>query len=264
MPVASYQALQLVCALAPMYVSETPPKAIRGALTTCFNLILLISLYLAFWINVSFNFQSFFSQSLSNPSQYGVSVWTHPSEKQWRIPMAIQMITGGLLLIRMIFQKGSPWYLISYDRQDETIQTLTYNRQLPANHPFVAAEIAEITQSVMIKKAAVEDHQSSVIKDIFTIPANRRRYLLAITVQIFQQMTGTNAINYFAPSIFASVGLTGTSTSLLATGVYGIVKVCTTLVYVFLIVDNVGRQKPLITGALIQACYLLYLTVVVK
>lgn len=58
--------------------------------------------------------------------------------------------------------------------------------------------------------------------------------------------------------------LTGTSTSLLATGVYGIVKVCTTLVYVFFIVDNVGRRKPLITGALIQACCLLYLTVFVK
>jgi hypothetical protein len=77
-------------------------------------------------------------------------------------------------------------------------------------------------------------------------------------------MTGTNAINYFAPSIFASVGLTRTSTSLLATGVYGIVNVCTTLVYVFFIVDNVGRRKPLITGALIQACCLLYLTVFVK
>jgi hypothetical protein len=77
-------------------------------------------------------------------------------------------------------------------------------------------------------------------------------------------MTGTNAINYFAPSIFASVGLTGTSTSLLATDVYGIVSVCTTLVYVFFIVDNVGRRKPLITGALIQACCLLYLTVFVK
>jgi hypothetical protein len=79
--------------------------------------------------------------------------------------MAIQMIPGGLLLIGMIFQ----------------------NRQLPANHPFVAAEIAEITQSVMIEKAVVgESSIFSLIKDIFTIPANRRRYLLAIILQIFQ------------------------------------------------------------------------------
>ena len=77
-------------------------------------------------------------------------------------------------------------------------------------------------------------------------------------------MTGTNAINYYAPSIFASVGLNGTSTTLLATGVYGIVKVVTTLVYVFIIVDNVGRRRPLMTGGAIQACCLLYLTVFVK
>ena len=101
--------------------------------------------------------------------------------------MAIQMIPGGLLLIGMIFQKESPRYLISHDRQDEAIQTLTYNRQLPANHPFVASEIAEITQSVMIEKAVVgESSIFSLIKDIFTIPANRWRYLLAIILQIFQ------------------------------------------------------------------------------
>lgn len=39
----------------------------------------------------------------------------------------------------------------------------------------------------------------------------------------FQQWTGVNAILYYAPSIFASLGLTGNTTSLLATGVVGIV-----------------------------------------
>jgi MFS family permease len=42
----------LCSVIAPMYVSENAPKAIRGSLATCFNLILLVSLSLAFWINV--------------------------------------------------------------------------------------------------------------------------------------------------------------------------------------------------------------------
>jgi sugar porter (SP) family MFS transporter len=179
--------------------------------------------------------------------------------------MAIQMIPGGLLLIGMLFQKETPRYLVTHDRHEEALATLTYIRQLPADHPFVAVELAEITKSVMAEKAAVSGSSVfNLMKEIAVIPSNRRKYLLAIILQIFQQMTGTNAINYFAPSIFASVGLTGTSTSLLATGVYGIVKVCTTLIYVFLIVDNVGRRRPLIVGAIIQACCLLYLTIFVK
>ena len=201
----------------------------------------------------------------SNVSQYAVSEWKHVSDKQWRVPMAVQMIPGGFLLIGMMFQKESPRYLIAHDRHDEAVKTLTHVRQLPANHPFVAIELAEITESVLAEKAAVGGSSVvDLIKEIALIPANRRRYLLAIILQVCQQMTGTNAINYFAPSIFASVGLTGTSTSLLATGVYGLVKVCTTLIYVFFIVDNVGRRKPLMTGATIQACCLLYLTIFVK
>jgi hypothetical protein len=73
------------------------------------------------------------------------------------------------------------------------------------------------------------------------VPANRRRYILAIILQSFQQLTGTNAINYYAPSIFASIGLNGTTFTLLATGVYGVVKVITTSIYVLFIADNVGR-----------------------
>ena len=249
-----------------MYVSENAPKAIRGSLATCFNLVILISLSLAFWINVSRTPQILSEGFRELTSiQYGVSTWHHVSNVQWRVPMGVQMIPGGLLLIGMLFQKESPRYLITHDRHDEAMATLTYIRQLPASHPFVAIELAEITESVLAEKAAIGGSSVfSLIKEIATIPSNRRKYILAMLLQIFQQMTGTNAINYFAPSIFASVGLTGTSTSLLATGVYGIVKVCTTLIYVFLIVDNVGRRKPLMTGATIQACCLLYLTIFVK
>jgi sugar porter (SP) family MFS transporter len=179
--------------------------------------------------------------------------------------MGVQMVPGGLLLIGMLFQRESPRYLITHDRHDEAVTNLTYIRKLPADHPFVATELAEITESVLAEKRAVAGASVfSLIKEIAVIPSNRRRYGLAIILQIFQQLTGTNAINYYAPSIFASVGLDGTSTTLLATGVYGIIKVVTTLIYVFLIIDNVGRRRPLMTGAAIQASCLLYLAIFVK
>ncbi|KAK2768305.1 hypothetical protein FQN54_000158 [Arachnomyces sp. PD_36] len=237
----------LCSAIAPMYVSEIAPKPIRGACATCFNMIILISLSIAFWIN------------------YAVSKYKNPDDSQWRIPMAIQMIPGGLLFIGMLFQKDSARYLITHDRYDEAVEVLTRMRNLPAEHHFVAVELQEIVESVTAEQSAVSGASVfSLIKEVAVVPANRRRYILALILQVFQQMTGTNAINYYAPSIFASIGFSDTSTTLLATGVYGIVKIVTTVVYVFLIIDNFGRRRPLMVGATIQAACILYLAIFVN
>lgn len=58
-----------------------------------------------------------------------------------------------------------------------------------------------------------------------------------------------NALNYFSPSIFASIGFGGTSTKLLATGVYGLVKAAVTLIFIFWFVDTWGRRRALLTGS---------------
>lgn len=64
----------------------------------------------------------------------------------------------------------------------------------------------------------------------------------------FQQFIGCNAMIYYAPTIFAQLGLDGNTTSLLATGVYGIVNTLSTLPALFLI-DGVGRRPLLMCGA---------------
>lgn len=64
-----------------------------------------------------------------------------------------------------------------------------------------------------------------------------------------KQFMGCNAMIYYAPTIFGQLGLSGNTTSLLATGVYGIVNTLSTLPAVFLI-DKVGRRPLLMCGAL--------------
>ncbi|KAI7663991.1 hypothetical protein KC322_g17036 [Hortaea werneckii] len=64
----------------------------------------------------------------------------------------------------------------------------------------------------------------------------------------FQQFMGCNAIIYYAPTIFGQLGLSGNTTSLLATGVYGIVNTLSTLPALFLI-DKIGRRPLLMSGA---------------
>uniref|UniRef100_A0A0D2XKZ8 Quinate transporter n=1 Tax=Fusarium oxysporum (strain Fo5176) TaxID=660025 RepID=A0A0D2XKZ8_FUSOF len=73
------------------------------------------------------------------------------------------------------------------------------------------------------------------------------------------RMVGANAINYYSPSIFASVGLSGRSVGLLATGVYGIIKVVATSLFIRFIVDRFGRRVPLLIGSAVALTSMLYL-----
>jgi MFS family permease len=78
--------------LAPQYLAENSPKSVRGSLTTSYNLMIIMALALAFWIN------------------YGVSLW--PTEKfqsnmSWQLSLGIQLIPGGFMAC-MIWCKESP------------------------------------------------------------------------------------------------------------------------------------------------------------
>lgn len=89
----------------------------------------------------------------------------------------------------MVFQKESPRYLILKDKYEEATAALVRIRGLPADHPFVATELLEISHSVRLEKDSVKGASViSLLKETFTIPSNRRRYILAILLQIFQQM----------------------------------------------------------------------------
>jgi MFS family permease len=102
------------------------------------------------------------------------------------------------------------------------------------------------------------------MKEIATVPSNRRRFFLASMLFLFHKFTGTDSLNYFAPEIFEMIGVQSGSLTLLTTGVYGLVKLATTIIYVAYIVDRVGRRKPLMVGAVLQATAMLYIALYVK
>ena len=103
-----------------------------------------------------------------------------------------------------------------------------------------------------------------VIKDIVTIRSNSRRFFLASMLFLFHKFTGTDSLNYFAPEIFEMIGVKGGSTTLLTTGVYGLVKLVFTILYVGFIIDRVGRRKPLLVGAFLQATAMLYIALYIR
>ncbi|KAI9729558.1 MAG: hypothetical protein M1834_006754 [Cirrosporium novae-zelandiae] len=234
--------------LLPIYIAECSPAAIRGRLVGIFEIMLQIALVFGFWVN------------------YGVQKNISPiGNKQWHIPVAIQFIPAGLLLITMTFNIESPRWLLSKNRDDEALKALSWVRNLPPDHEYVQREVGEI-RSQISRELEVTGGKTSVIYTFreFRDSSIRNRIIISMLLMLLQNLTGINAINYYSPTIFESIGFTGTSTGLMATGVYGIVKMVTTVVFMLFIVDRFGRRPALLIGAIGAGFAMFYLGIYAK
>ena len=76
------------------------------------------------------------------------------------------------------------------------------------------------------------------------------RFFLGGMLFLWQNGSGINAINYYSPTVFKSIGITGTSTGFLTTGIFGVVKTVVTVIWLLWLIDRLGRRKLLMWGAL--------------
>jgi len=88
------------------------------------------------------------------------------------------------------------------------------------------------------------------VKEAFLGKGNFIRFLIAFFVFFLQQFSGQNSVGYYAPTIFQSIGYTGTTVSLLASGIYGVVKVTATTFFVLTAVETLGRRLSLFISAM--------------
>lgn len=193
--------------LTPLYVSENAPRAIRGGLTGMYQVFIAFGTMMSFWIN------------------YGASL--HITGKpQYIIPLAVQMIPAVFLFIGMLLNKESPRWLARHDQWEKAAAVLSRVSNLPQDHPYIQMELAEMSEQLELERRLIGGAKfMDLQKEMWLIPGNRKRTLISIMLMICQQMTGTNAINYYAPQIFEDLGITKTNSGLFATGIYGVVKV---------------------------------------
>lgn len=85
----------------------------RGRVAGLFQEFLVIGSTFAYWLD------------------YGVSITIPEGTKQWRIPVAVQLILGGLMMIGLFFLKESPRWLMGKDRYEEALESLAYIRNDP-------------------------------------------------------------------------------------------------------------------------------------
>ncbi|KAH7171365.1 hypothetical protein EDB81DRAFT_710112 [Dactylonectria macrodidyma] len=227
--------------LAPTYVAENSPRAIRGFLVGFFQLLLVMGGMTAYFIN------------------YGALLHLSP-KATWMVPLACQSICPALLFFSMLFCPESPRWLASRDQWDKATSVLSDVRHLPQEHPYIQQELLEMRTQLDQERAIMQGTGFwSLQKECWTIPGNRKRALLTVGLISCQQWTGTGAINYYAPTIFKSLGLSSTTTALFAQGVYGIVKVVTCLIFVFFLADSLGRRLSFMWSGTVQAFCMFFL-----
>ncbi|CAI7619279.1 unnamed protein product [Penicillium bialowiezense] len=213
--------------ITPVYVSENCAPEIRGRVAGLFQEFLVIGSTFAYWLD------------------YGVALHIPEGTSQWRIPVAIQLVPAGLMLVGLFFLKESPRWLMKKGRSEEALDSLAYIRNEPETSEAVRLEFAEITAAIHEENQATE---GMTWKECLK-PTNRYRFFLAFVLMLSQQFSGTNSIGYYAPQIFASVGLSKTNSGLFATGIYGTVKVIATAIFLIVGIDRWGRKKSLIGGS---------------
>lgn len=230
----------------PTYVSENAPRAIRGLLTGLYQLFIVTGGMIAFWINysVAIHFQG---------------------KAMYIFPLAIQALPAALLCLSMLLCQESPRWLARQDRWEETKSVLSRIRHLPPTHPYIQEELREIVDQLEHERQLIGDATFwNLQREMWTIAGNRKRVLISITLMICQQMTGTNAINTYAPMIFQNLGLTGYKTSLFSTGIYGIVKVLSCVCFLLFMADSLGRRRSLLWTSIAQGLAMFYIGLYVR
>ncbi|CAI2164591.1 11309_t:CDS:10 [Funneliformis geosporum] len=187
---------------------------------------LSIGIAISFWID-------YFTEKIDSPAQ-------------WRIPLWIQIVPALILAVGTIFLPFSPRWLMDHDREEEAIVVLANLRAGgDKSAAIVQEEYLEIKDNVRFEREFAAKNYFELVK---RGPENiRKRMLLGVFIQIFQQLTGINAIMYYAPLIFHNAGITSNSSSLLATGINGLVNMLSTIPAI-LWIDRWGRRPTLISG----------------
>ena len=200
---------------APVYIAEISPAAMRGRLVAMFQFNIVLGILL-----------SYFSNYLIGAS-----------DASWRWMLGVQAFPSLLFLVLLRFVPESPrWLFLKRNKVEEA------RRIFQIINPDTSDEVLE-----NIKNNEIEEKASGNTDSLFT-KNNKFPVFLAIVFAVFNQVSGINAIIYYAPRIFEMTGL-GRSSSLLSTVGIGAVNLIFTLLAVNFI-DRIGRRKLMLIGSL--------------
>ena len=200
----------------PLYITEISPPRMRGRLAGLFQLNIVAGILVAYVSN----------RLLSDPD---------PSS--WRWMLGIEAFPALIFTVLCFSLPESPRWLISVRRDRDAAHEVLSNLMPRADPDEVDLELSSIAKSV----------EQTTSRPRFWSRKLARPIHLVVLLALFNQLSGINAVLYFAPRIFKLAGLQDKAALLQSIGI-GVTNLVFTLIGLRLI-DRVGRKRLLILGS---------------
>lgn len=201
--------------LGPVYMTELAPRKWRGRLVGLFQINVVLGVLLAY-------FSNFMVASLVTGGA------------EWRVELGIAALPALLFFVLLLYVPESARWLVARHRLDEAMSVL---KKIGMESPF--DEVCRIRAS-MGEESREKAERLLQRKYLFPI-------FLAVSMGVFNQLSGINAILYYLNDIFVAGGYGGVSAGLQAVAV-GVVNLIATAAAIS-VIDKVGRKKLLLIGS---------------
>jgi sugar porter (SP) family MFS transporter len=202
--------------LGPVYIAELAPAKWRGRMVGMFQINIVVGILLAYLSNY-------------------IITTRNLGAMQWRWEFGVAILPSALFLIMLYGIPRSSRWLVTTNQTDEARQVLEM-----MGSPDSKAELQEIIDSIHLERGAKPE-------PLFNGKYNQMIFL-AVSIGLFNQLSGINAILYYSNYIFASAGFSSSSAALQTVSI-GLVNLLATFLGMSLI-DKLGRKTLLLIGAL--------------
>ena len=202
--------------VAPMYISEIAPPEKRGRLAGMFQFNIVFGILIAF---------------VSNALLAGVG------ENAWRWMLGVAAFPSLFYALTCFTLPESPRWILSRKGDRKAGMKILHQIEADASESEIAAQADEIISASAERLSSAH----------FWTRQLRKPILLAILIAFFNQLSGINAILYFAPRIFELTGLAAKAALLQSVGI-GVTNLVFTFVGLWLI-DRLGRRTLLYIGS---------------
>jgi SP family arabinose:H+ symporter-like MFS transporter len=204
--------------LSPLYISEIAPSRNRGRLVSLYQLAIVVGINLIYFVNLII-------------ASFGNEAWN--VEVGWRYMLGSGTIPAVLFLVLLFIVPESPRWLVKKGKYSDALDTLEKVNGIGEGKNV----LNEIKESL--------GQEVGTLSDLFS-KRLRPALVIGVVLALFSQITGINAIIYYAPEIFKGIGFASES-ALMQTVLIGAINTIFTFVALWLI-DKAGRKTLLQWG----------------
>ena len=222
----------MASALCPMYIGEISPSNIRGMLVSFNQFAIIFGQLVVYFVNFMIlgdhtnpiieSVGQGFSQVMPGSDPWSISTG-------WRYMFGSECVPAGLFTLLICFVPESPRYLVMTGRDTKAMSVLSRINGFSKAQEIIADIKATLTTKT---------------EKLFTY--GFMCVFVGIMLSVFQQAVGINAVLYYAPRIFADMGM---GNPMMQTVIMGVINITFTLVAVFT-VEKIGRKPLLISGSI--------------